>query len=133
MSGQRYARRAPIAPVRTRGEWRCLLAEAVRCADDAEKAVGGEEAFQRRAALANRINGAKAVVFKREIGAAASDVAEAFISTATAFARPATADALRVELATLVRQSARFLDQRLADRASEDFQRAHAGRPEVMG
>lgn len=133
MSGHRHVRRFTAPMVATRGEWRLLLELALRCADDAEKAVGGEEAFQRRAALANRINGAKAVVFKREIGAAASDVAEAFISTATAFARPATADALRVELATLVRQSARFLDQRLTDKASEDFQRAHAGRPEVMG
>lgn len=133
MSGQRYARRAPIAPVRTRGEWRSLLALAERCADDAEQSVGGEEAFQRRAALANKINGAKAAVFEREIGAAANDVAAGFIRTVSAFARPATADALRVELAALVRHSARFLDQRLTDKASEDFQRAHAGRPEVMG
>ncbi|WP_292052118.1 hypothetical protein, partial [Brevundimonas sp. UBA5866] len=116
-----------------RGEWRTLLALALRCAEDAEKAIVGEEAFLRRATLANRINGASATVFEREVGAAAADVAAGFIRTVQAFARSTTTPALRVELAGLVRQSAGFLDQRLTDKAREDFQRAHQGRPEVWG
>lgn len=119
--------------VRTRGEWRSLLDQAARCADDVAKSVSDEAAYQRRAALANRLRGASTTVIEREIGAAAGDVAVGFLRTASAFARTTTAEALRVELTALMMGSVLFLDKRLADKASEDFRRAHAGRPEVYG
>lgn len=125
--------RAARPSIRSRGEWRGLLVLALRCVDDVERQTTGEAAFQRRATLANQINAASASVFEREFGAATHDVATSFIRTTSAFARSATAEALRVDLAALVRLAAQFLDQRLADKASEEFKRAHAGRPEVWG
>lgn len=121
------------ATIRSRGEWRTLIVLALRCVEDVERDATGEVAFQRRAALANRLNAASASVFDREFGAATHDVATSFIRTAGAFARSGTPEGYRAELAALVRHGAQFLDQRLADRASEEFQRAHAGRPEVWG
>lgn len=132
---QSLAARTPrkVPPIRSRSEWRGLLDLAMRCVDDVQRGASGEEPFQRRAALANRINAASATVFEREFGAATHDVATSFIRTAGALARSGTPEGYRVELAVLVRHGAQFLDQRLADKAREEFQRAHAGRPEVWG
>ena len=130
---EQRARRAPSPGVRSRAEWRELLTLATKCAEDARQGDAGSDAVVRRAHLANRINGASAVVFVREAGAATGDVAEAFIRITKAFARRETAEPMRAEMTSMVSDTANFLDQRLTQLAVGEFQRAHAGRPEVMG
>lgn len=130
---EQVRRAAPKFGVRTRADWRGLLELAGKCAEDADRSDGGEEALRRRADLANRINGATPILFEREAGAATTDVAKGFIRITRAFARRETAEALRREMAALVSDGAAFLDQRLTQLATDDFQRAHAGRPEVWG
>lgn len=130
---EKRARRAPAPGVRTRAEWRDLLTLATKCAEDARQGDGGSDAVVRRAHLANRINAASAVVFEREAGVATADVAVAFIRITRAFARRETADPMRAEMTDMVSDTAAFLDQRLTQLAVDEFQRAHAGRPEVWG
>lgn len=128
------ARRPAAAPgVRTRADWRGLLELAGKCAADADRNDGGEQAMRRRAELANRINVAKPDLFEREAGAATADVAKGFIRITRAFARRETVEALRRDMAAMVSDGAAFLDQRLTQLATDDFNRAHAGRPEVWG
>ena len=117
--------------MRTRAEWLGLLDLAGRCAADVDRNDAGEEALRRRADLANRINGAAPDLFERQAGAATSDVAKGFIRITRAFARRETAEALRRGMAAMVSDGAVFLDQRLHQLATDDFNRAHAGRPEV--
>lgn len=136
MTGWRreQGRRAPPKPgVRTRPEWRELLALATRCAEDTRQGDAGSDAMVRRAHLANRVNAASTVVFVREAGVATTDVAEAFIRITKAFARRETAELMRAEMTAMVSDTAAFLDQRLTQLAVDEFQRAHTGRPEVWG
>lgn len=127
------ARRAPAPGVRSRAEWRDLLTLARKCAEDARQGDAGSDAVVRRAHLANRINAASAVVFEREAGVTTADVAVAFIRITKAFARRETAEPMRAEMTAMVSDTAAFLDQRLTQLAVDEFQRAHAGRPEVWG
>lgn len=127
------ARRAPAPGVRSRAEWRDLLALAARCAEDVRQGDAGSDAVVRRAHLANRINAASPAMFVREAGVATADVAEAFIRITKAFARRETAAPMRAEMTVMVSGTAAFLDQRLTQLAVDEFQRAHAGRPEVWG
>lgn len=135
MTGRRDSRvrRAPAQGVRSRAEWRDLLTLATRCAEDVRQGEAGSDAVVRRAHLANRINAASPVVFVREAGVATADVAEAFIRITKAFARRETAEPMRAEMTAMVSDTAAFLDQRLTQLAVDEFQRAHAGRPEVWG
>lgn len=127
--------RRPAAPrtasVNTRAQWRDLLKLAEQCAADADRGDAGSDAQVRRASLANRINTATAALFEREAGAATADAAKAFIRVTRAFARRETAEALRRDMANMVSDGAAFLDLRLTQLATDDFNRAHAGRPEV--
>lgn len=127
------ARRTPAPGVRSRAEWRDLLTLARKCAEDARQGDAGSDAVVRRAHLANRINAASAVVFEREAGVTTADVAVAFIRITKAFARRETAEPMRAEMTAMVSDTAAFLDQRLTQLAVDEFQRAHAGRPEVWG
>jgi hypothetical protein len=136
MTGWRDQRaRRPATPpgVRTRADWRELLTLASKCAEDVRQGDIGSDAVVRRAHLANRINAASGALFEREAGVATADVAQAFIRIAKAFARRETPTPLRQEMTAMVSDTATFLDQRLTQLAVDDFQRAHAGRPEVWG
>ncbi len=124
---------ARAASVSTRAQWRDLLSLAGQCAADADRGDDGDDARLRRASLANRINTATAALFEREAGAATADAAKAFIRVTRAFARRETAQALRHDMANMVSDGAAFLDLRLTQMATDDFNRAHAGRPEVWG
>lgn len=130
---EQVRRAAPKFGVRSRADWRGLLELAGKCAADADRSDGGEEAMRRRAELANRINVAKPDLFEREAGAATADVAKGFIRITRAFARRETVEALRRDMAAMVSDGAAFLDQRLTQLATDDFNRAHVGRPEVWG
>ncbi|MGH7018758.1 MAG: hypothetical protein ACREEY_02700 [Brevundimonas sp.] len=89
--------------------------------------------MRRRADLANRINVAKPDLFEREAGVATADAAKGFIRVTKAFARRETAEGLRTDMAAMVSDMAAFLDRRLHQLATDNFNRAHAGRPEVWG
>lgn len=127
------ARRPAVPGVNTRADWRALLELAGKCATDADRGDGGEDAIRRRAELANRINVAKPDLFEREAGVATADTAKGFIRVTRAFARRETAESLRTDMAAMVSDMAAFLDRRLTQLATDDFKRAHAGRPEVWG
>lgn len=78
-------------------------------------------------------SGASVLVIEREIGAATADAAEAFVKVAKAFARRETPAATRAGLVGSLTALAGFLDGELHNAASDDFRRAHLGRPEVFG
>lgn len=122
--------------VRSRADWRGLVALARTCAaeaqDDSDDGSSGEAAL-RLATLANRVNAASTEVFAREAGATTTDAARAFVLTAKAFARRETPGEVRRRLAASVADLSTFLDQQLTWLADRDFQRAHVGRPEVWG
>ena len=126
-------RRERAKGVETAGDWLAMLALAQSCVEDAKGEAEGADADLRRANLANRINAASTGLFDRRAGAATSDAARAFVRVTRAFARRETPDLLRREMAPMVADGATFLDLQLHRLATADFERAHAGRPEVYG
>jgi len=131
MVARRYGQ--TTAGVRSRPDWRGLLELAQQCAADATGEASDEKAFQRRAALANRLRRVSSELFQREIGASSGDVADAFVRIALAFARSETPAQTRCAMSPMVSLLASFLDERLTESGHQQFQRAHAGRPEVYG
>ena len=131
--------RPAIPGVRTRGDWRGLVDLALTCVADAERAErmgepGGEIFMSenlRRMDLARRCGHATTEVLEREGGAAAGDVGRALIRLGRAWSRIETPGETRAELTPLLKGVAAWLDARLHGLATTDFQRAHAGRPEV--
>ena len=87
----------------------------------------------RLCALRQRASGATAEVLEREAGASVADTARAFLKVVGAFTRETTPGGVRCALAPVVEAAAVFLDDQLHDLSTADFQRAHAGRPEVWG
>lgn len=126
-------RRDRAKAVESAGDWLAMLALAQSCAEDARGEADDAEADVRRANLANRINAASTGLFDRRAGAATADAARAFVRVTRAFARIETPGPLRRELAPMVADGAAFLDLQLHRLATADFERAHAGRPEVYG
>lgn len=131
--------RPPMPSVRTRADWRGLVDLALNCVADAERAEAhgepGGEIFMsdnlRRMDLARRCGHATTEVLEREGGAVTGDVARALIRLGRAWSRPETPGETRAELTPLMKGVAMWLDARLHGLATTDFQRAHAGRPEV--
>lgn len=121
------------AGVKSRADWRGLIALAKACADDAAEETCGQDAELRLASLGNRVNAASTEVFAREAGAATTDAAKAFVLAAKAFARRETPGEVRRRLAASVADLSMFLDQQLTGLADRDFRQAHRGRPEVWG
>lgn len=130
-----WRKRTPKPLIKSRQDWRGLVELAGRCARDAGETSGpvDAQAADRLIRLSSQINLADTGLFEREAGAATADVARAFVRTARAFTRQATPGELREEIALLVAAEADFLDRALTRLADRDFQRAHAGRPEVWG
>ena len=131
--GRGSSRSRKPAEVRSRAEWRGLAALARRCAADAVDEVNDTDAQLRLMALGRQSASATATVLERDAGATVADVARAFNKMIVAFARPATGPALRQALAPLIEASGAFLDDQLHVLNTDDFNRAHAGRPEVCG
>lgn len=133
----RFASRPGRGPahrkVAGRSEWRGLLALAETCVADSEVDPLPPDACLRLASLANKANAASSTLFEREAGAASADVARAFLRLAKAFSRRETPEAVRRAMSPVVGASAAFLSDRLHALATDDFQRAHVGRPEVWG
>lgn len=124
-------RRAPSAMVATRADWRALISLARTCVVDAEADQISADAELRLMALSRRVGGASSSVLDREAGATVADTGRAFLKLTGAFARPATPATTRRALAPVVDAAAVFLDDQLHALNTADFQRAHAGRPEV--
>ena len=119
-----------VAKVSSRSDWMQLLKLASDCADDARGRGTEPHPDLRLATLGNRVNGASTSCFT-PLGAASVDVASGFVKIAQAFARPATPASLRAQMATCVTGVSAFLDAQLHQLATDEFQRAHRGRPEV--
>lgn len=121
-------------PAMTRAEWRALVALARRCVTDVREAETGTDAeFRRMSLVRQSAAGATSTVLDREAGATLGAAGRAFLTTCEVFARAQTPGALREALAPVVEAHAVFLDDQLHALNAEDFRRAHAGRPEVMG
>jgi len=120
------------ATVTSRADWHGLLKLAGDCAEDVRADATDSDAQLRLMALSNRANGASSAVFANA-GAATADAAKAFVMLARAFARSETAALTRRALEPVVAAGAAFLDAQLHRQATEEFERAHRGRPEVWG
>ena len=123
----------PTATVSTRAEWHSFLALSKACVEDAAREAQDSDAVLRLMTLGNRANGASSGLFARETGAATAETAKAFIGMARAFARRETPSVMRQALGPVIAAAAEFLDQALHRLTTEEFQRAHQGRPEVWG
>lgn len=130
---EQQKRRAPTATVSSRAEWRTFIKDARQCATDAVEGVNDADAAVRLMTLARRASHASSSVLDRDAGATVADVARAFTRVAVAFARPVTPSPVRVALAPLIDALGEFLDDQLHALNTGDFERAHAGRPEVYG
>ena len=136
MTHKPWPKRTSSAPtgVISRADWHKLLELATAVATDADRgALEGSDPDLRLANLANRINTASTAVFARSAGAATDDAARGFVRITRAFARRETPAAMRREMAAMVLDGAAFLETQLHRMATEEFQRAHRGRPEVYG
>lgn len=129
----RHRMRRPVEPamVSTRSDWRGLIKLARDCASDAANATEDADAALRLMTLTRRCNRASTTLLDRDAGATVADTARAFLKLLDVFTRLSTASANRVALAPLVDGVAAFLDDLLHELASNEFQRAHEGRPEV--
>ena len=132
--------RLPIPAVRSRADWRGLVDLAKACVADGEQRMasydfdipdGWSAMDRRRMDLARRCGHATTDTLEREGGAVTGDVARALVRIGRAWARPETPGGTRAELTPVLRSIAECLDARLHALATDDFQRAHAGRPEV--
>ena len=129
----------PAPAVRTRSDWRGLVDLAQACVADGEGADGDDPdgyailsaRERRRMDLARRCGHATTETLEREAGAVTGDVARALVRIGRAWSRAETPGETRAELTPLLKSVAGFLDARLHRMATTDFQRAHAGRPEV--
>jgi len=136
MTRKPWPKRAPAGPagVVSRADWHKLLELATTVAGDADRgAMEGPDPELRLATLSNRINVASTAVFAKTAGAATDDAARGFVRITRAFARRETPPNLRREMAAMVLDGAAFLETQLHRMATEEFERAHRGRPEVYG
>jgi len=132
-------RRAAVAAVYSRADWRALISLARQCAADAtglkpsSGTAGPDAAHLRLMTLCRQADHASVVVLDRDAGATIADTGRAFLKVAAAFARPSTPAVTRQGLAPVIQALAAFLDDQLHELNTNEFQRAHAGRPEVWG
>lgn len=135
---RRYAPKAPArrttqTAITSRADWRELLKLARTCARDAGEDAPDSNAQLRLMALANQTARASTKQLEREAGATVADTARGFLRFAGAFARATTPARTRQTLAPVVEASAACMDDQLHALATDEFNRAHAGRPEVWG
>lgn len=131
--------RQPRPTVRTRTHWRGFVDLALSCVADAEAALADDQVAingfstmdRRRMDLSRRCGLATTEQLEREAGAVLGDVARALIQIGRAWSRAETPGAVRADLTPMLKAVAVYLDARLHDLATSDFERAHAGRPEV--
>lgn len=132
--GRRAVRRAPpTGTVSSRADWRDLLTLARRCAADARDRVNDSEAELRLMTLRRKAGGASSSVLDRDGGATMADTGRALLNLCGAMARPTTPGEARMALAPAVDATAAVLDDQLHALNTDEFKRAHAGRPEVWG
>lgn len=143
--GKMRGRRATTPVVSSRSDWRTFVTLARACAAEAEAADEGaceatsegraavQAAALRLMALDRQARSASSVALDRDGGAVTGDLARAFIRMTCAFARPTTPTTVRCALAPVIEAAGAFLDDRLHRMNTDDFQRAHSGRPEVWG
>lgn len=131
--------RTPSSTLKSRSDWRALIDLARACVGDCERAddlaVGTFGTFDaanvRRMSLLRGCSIAQTDQLEREGGAVTGDLARAFVRIGRAWARPETSGKTRAGITPLLKASADWMDERLHAMATDDFQRAHAGRPEV--
>lgn len=127
-------KREPLAaPVESRADWRGLIAQARECAKDAADGASGGDAELRLMTLGRRARHASASVLDRDAGMTMAETARAFLKLIGAFAHMATPSTTRRAMAPTLDAVAKFLDDQLHELNASEFQRAHAGRPEVWG
>lgn len=127
----RRARQRRVA-VETRADWRGLIELARHCIRD----LDGEPDFAgetRLLDLSRRAKAASVDMWGRDAGATATEVARAFLILLVGFGRWTSPKASREALAPLIEASAGWLEDRMHELATDEFKRAHAGRPEVWG
>jgi len=119
--------------VASRAEWRTFIGQARECAKDAADGATGGEAELRLMVLGRRARHASAAVLDRDAGMTMAETGRAFLKLVCAFAHLATSSPTRRAMAPTVEAVAKFLDDQLHELNAREFQRAHAGRPEVWG
>lgn len=124
-------RRATQPAIASRADWRGLLTLARECARDAAEEARSSDADLRLMTLANRTARATTAQLERDAGATVADTARGFLRFACAFARATTPATTRRALAPVVEASAVCMDDQLHALNTDEFNRAHAGRPEV--
>lgn len=129
----RRERKPGAAIVSSRADWRNLIGLAAQCVADASEDVLNSDAELRLMTLSKRAGSASSAVLDRDAGATVADTARAFLRLAAAFSRPSTPAVTRRALAPTVGAAATFLDDQLHQLNADEFERAHAGRPEVWG
>ena len=130
---RREGRKPAAAIVSSRADWRGLIALAQQCVADAGEDMAGGDAELRLMALGHRAKSAATAVLDRDAGATVADTAKAFLRLLAAFCRRETSGPTRRALAPTVGAAATFLDDQLHQLNTDEFQRAHHGRPEVYG
>lgn len=119
--------------VSSRSDWRRLISLARQCAADARGDSSDDEAELRLMTLRRQTGTASWKVLDRDAGACVADCGVAFLRISGAFTRPSAEGETRTALAPILDATAAFLDDQLHALATDDFNRAHAGRPEVWG
>ena len=125
--------RKPTPALSSRSDWRALLKLARDCCEDARDEDRSADAEFRLMTLSRRVGLASSKTLEREGGSTIGDTARGFIRLAGAFARPTTSSRTRLAMVPVVDATAGFLDDQLHELNTNEFQRAHEGRPEVMG
>lgn len=126
-------RRALTPQVQSRADWRSFIAEARTCVADAADGRVGADIELRLMTLARRASGASTTVLDRDAGATVADVARSFAKVTARVCNGATSGEMRRALAPILEAQGAFLDDQLHALNASDFERAHAGRPEVYG
>lgn len=125
-------RKGPAAAtVESRADWRGLIAQARECAKDAAEQLAGGDAELRLMTLGRRARHASAAVLDRDAGMTMAETGRAFLKLVGAFSHISTPPETRRAMAPTLDQVAKFLDDQLHELNAAEFQRAHAGRPEV--
>ena len=133
---KRWSREKRIEPgmaVASRADWRTFIAQARECGRDAAEQVSDGPAELRLMALGRRARHASAAVLDRDAGMTMAETGRAFLKLVGAFAHMATPPETRRAMVPTVEAVAGFLDDQLHALNATEFQRAHAGRPEVWG
>lgn len=126
-------RRKPASGVSSRSDWRAVVGEVRACVQDALSDDTPNGADVRAMTLGRKVRQASFATLEREAGRTTADTARALVHLAGAFTGSATQSDTRREMAGALASVATLLEDQLHALATREFQRAHAGRPEVWG